>query len=714
MKSRPFLWEIGCEEIPADWLRGLLEELRDSFDGRIRELGIGGSDVEVYGTLRRLVVHVPKLPVRQLDRREVNTGPPARIARTEAGEWSQAALGFAKKNEVDLKKLTVIETPKGKYVGFVRKVKGQSTSVLLPQLMAATLRSLSFPKFMNWDAEIPDGKGAFTFGRPIRWIMCVFGKRVVPFEIRVGDETIKASSKTRGHRFLAPNQSRPGSALTVGSFRQYKSLLKRHYVLVDPEERRKRLENEVRKLEKKAGAKRPSGSGILSTRYLADLVEWPGAVMGSYPKEFSSLPRDVRHTVLIHHQKYLPLQRKSSFIAVTNMSSDPKRYIRTGSERVVVARLRDAKFFWDEDLKTELEDRKKALAGVLFHERLGSYELKVERIVPLSRWLSERCEVKTQTVERAAALCKCDLTTGMVGEFPELQGVMGGLYAREQGEPEGVWKAVYSHYQPLGLGEGDDFPQNPEGAMVSLADKVDTLAGMFSVGVTPTGSRDPYGLRRAALGIVRVLLEAETRLGISIALKPKDLLTQALTLVAEQLAGKVESGGADALREFFTERLRFVFGRSYRYDEVNAVFALGALDYAPVEMARRLDALASLRDSDDFKALSIAFKRVRNILSGQEPGSVDTDAFAEDAERRLWDAFQAVQPKASELLSNGMFEKALRVLSGLRSEVDSFFDEVLVMASDSRLRENRLALLSSLDSLFSQVADLSELVAGPK
>ena len=490
MKSRPFLWEIGCEELPAGWLPGLLEELRDSFDGRIRELGIGGSDVEVYGTSRRLVVHVPKLPDRQSDRREVNTGPPARIARTESGEWSQAALGFAKKNDVDIKKLTVIETPKGKYVGFVRKVKGQSTSNLLPDLMAATLRSLSFPKFMNWDAEIPDGKGAFTFGRPIRWIMCVFGNRVVPFEIRVGDETIKASSKTRGHRFLAPNQSMPGSSFTVSSFRQYKSALKRHYVMVDPEERRKRLESEIRKLEKKAGAKRPPRCESLSTRYLADLVEWPGAVLGSYPKEFSSLPIDVRHTVLIHHQKYLPLQRKSSFIAVTNMPSDPKRYIRKGSERVVVARLRDAKFFWDEDLKTELEDRKSKLAGVLFHEKLGSYALKAERLVPLSRWLAERCGVNVPPVERAAVLCKCDLTTGMVGEFPELQGVMGGLYASEHGEPEEVWKAVYSHYRPAGLGDVDDFPQNPEGAMVSLADKVDTLAGMFSVGVTPTGSRE--------------------------------------------------------------------------------------------------------------------------------------------------------------------------------------------------------------------------------
>jgi glycyl-tRNA synthetase beta chain len=714
MKSRPFLWEIGCEEMPADWLPGLLEELRDGFDGRIRELGIGGSEVEVYGTSRRLVVHVPKLPVRQLDRREVNTGPPARIARTESGEWSQAALGFAKKNEVDIKKLTVIETPKGKYVGFVRKVKGQSTSKLLPDLMAATLRSLSFPKFMNWDAEIPDGKGAFAFGRPIRWIMCIFGKRVVPFEIRVGTEKVKASSKTRGHRFLAPNQSRPGSVFTVSSFRQYKSALKRHFVLVDPEERRKRLENEIRKLEKKVGAKRPSGGEKLSTRYLADLVEWPGVVLGSYPKEFSSLPRDVRHTVLIHHQKYLPLQRKSSFIAVTNMSSDPKRYIRKGSERVVVARLRDAKFFWDEDLRIELEDRKGSLAGVLFHEKLGSYELKTERLAPLGRWIAERCGVATPPVERAALLCKCDLTTGMVGEFPELQGVIGGLYAREQGEPEEVWKAVYSHYRPAGLGEADDFPQNPEGAVVSLADKVDTLAGMFSVGVTPTGSRDPYGLRRAALGIVRVLLEVEQRLGVALGLKPRDLLNQALTLVAEQLAGNVESGCTVALQDFFTERLRFAFGRSYRYDEVNAVFALGPLDYAPLELSRRLDAVASLRDSDDFEALSVAFKRVRNILSGQAPGAVDTEAFTEEAERRLWESFQAVKPKASELLAKGKYEKALRILSGLRPEVDSFFDKVLVMAPEPKLRENRLALLSSLDALFAQVADLSELVAGPR
>ncbi|MFQ5789505.1 MAG: glycine--tRNA ligase subunit beta, partial [Acidobacteriota bacterium] len=494
MKSVPFLWEIGCEEIPADWLPGVTEQLRRLFARSLEGAGLGKGVVEVYGTPRRLVVHVPELQEKQPHRREEITGPPLRIARTAGGKWSRAACGFARKNRIDPKKLVVIRKEKGEYVGFVREVKGLAAFKLLPSLMASTLRELRFPKFMSWDAELPDGRGAFPFGRPIRWMICVLGGRVVPFEIR-GEEKgkVKAGKYSRGHRFLAPPRKRPGARFAATSFRELKQGLERHYVLLDSAERRARIEKALQRVEKKAKAKRAAG---LSVDLVANLVEWPGSVLGTYPDEFLSLPEEVRHTVLIHHQKYFPLMGKPAFVAVTNMASDPKGFIRKGSERVVAARLRDAKFFWEEDLKKRLIERKPRLQGVVFHEKLGTYRDKVERMVALARWLAQRAGLPSGPVERAAELAKCDLTTAMVGEFPELQGIMGGLYAREQGEPEEVWKAVYSHYRPVGLGEDEDFPLNREGALVSLADKLDTLTGMFSVGEAPTGSSDPFGLRR--------------------------------------------------------------------------------------------------------------------------------------------------------------------------------------------------------------------------
>jgi glycyl-tRNA synthetase beta chain len=482
-------------------------------------------------------------------------------------------------------------------------------------------------------------------------------------------------------------------------------------VILDPEERRKRLAREIAKLEKKARSRCAPG---LSRDLVADFVEWPGAVLGAYPEEFSSLPEEVRATVLIHHQHYFPLEGKPGFIAVTNMAKDLEGHIRRGTERVVVARLRDARFFWSEDLKTPLRDRAAALEGVLFQEKLGSYKLKSERVETLASWIAARCGARETPVRRAAQLAKCDLTTGMVGEFPELQGILGGLYAREQGEPEPVWKAVYSHYQPSGLGEDDGFPANREGAVLSLADKVDSLAAMFLAGSIPTGSRDPFALRRSALGAVRLLSESGTVLSFPIDIPPAELLREALRIVREQQTGLAahEGKAESALLEFFTERLRFLFSRTYRYDELNAVFAAAGLDQPVSDLAKRLEALSLFRSSEDFQALSLAFKRVGNILSGQKPGEVDPGFFFEEDEKKLFEEIEKLRPRAEELISKARYREALQELSTLRGAVDRFFDEVLVMAEDRKLRENRLALLKRLQSLVSQVADLSQIVSG--
>jgi glycyl-tRNA synthetase beta chain len=709
MKKLPFLWEIGCEEIPASWLARLIDEVRERVERELAGLGLEPKEVASFGTCRRLVVHVHRLADRQADRVEQVTGPPLKIARDADGAWTKAALGFAAKNGIAPDALSILETPKGDYVGVERKIKGQKTLHLLPGVMASVLRGTSFPKFMNWDASLDDGKGAFPFGRPIRWMLSLYGEKVVPFEIRVvPGAPVTSGRKSRGHRFLGPKGSRPGRPFAVSSLKELERALLEHYVILDPSKRRERLSSEIAKLERKAKARCARG---LDPDLVAQLVEWPGAVLGRYPEELMSLPEEVRHTVLIHHQHYFPLEGTPSFIAVTNMAKDPEGRIRRGSERVVVARLRDAKFFWTEDLRTPLAERGQALEGVLFHDKLGSYREKTERLAPLAAWIAEKSGARDAPVRRAALLAKCDLTTGMVGEFPELQGIVGGLYAREQGEPEPVWKAVYSHYLPQGLDEDEGFPSNREGAVVALADKIDSLAAMFAVGVVPTGSRDPFALRRAALGAIRILLESGSRLSFPIEIAPRDLLLEALRIVRASGRPALETAEASLL-EFVTERVRFVLSRSFRYDELNAVFALGALDRPVSDLVQRLEALAALRGSEDFLALSAAFKRVGNILSGQAPGDVDPTMFYEEHEKHLFSELERVRPRAEASIASGRYREALQALSALRKPVDRFFDEVLVMAEDEKLRANRLALLKRLQDLFSRVADLSQIVPG--
>ncbi|HXV65590.1 MAG TPA: glycine--tRNA ligase subunit beta, partial [Vicinamibacteria bacterium] len=675
-------------------------------DKELEALTLARRKVESYATTRRLVVHVPGIAEKQDDRKEQVIGPPLNRARDESGNWSMAALGFARKNGLAARRLATVQTSKGEYVGFERTIRGRKTKDLLPGIMSSVLRSLNFPKSMSWDATLPDG-APLPFGRPIRWMVAIYGDRVIPFEIRIaGAPPVKAGNKTRGHRFLAPRRAKPGVPFVVSSFAELKKDLLKHYVVLDAEQRAERLEKELTKLEKKAKARRAGG---LDAKTVADMVEWPGAVLGHYPSELLALPEEVRHTVLIHHQHYFPLDGRASFIAVTNMASDLSGHIRRGAERVVLARLRDAKFFWEDDLEAGLEQRLPSLEGVLFHPKLGSYRDKTERVTRLSLSVAERCGARESPVRRAATLAKCDLTTGMVGEFPELQGIVGGLYAREQGEPEAVWKAIYSHYRPLGLATDDLFPLNREGAVVALADKLDTLAGLFSAGVVPRGSSDPFGLRRAALGAIRILLESQDRVGIEVAMAPSELLREALIGVREQSA-KVDGEAETNLSDFFAERLRFVFARRYRYDEVNAVFALGVLERPVQEVEKRLEALAASRGSEDFAALSTAFKRVGNILSDRLVGEVDESLLSEKAEKELFLAVEGISPRTRAHLDALRYEEALAELSKLRPEVDRFFDEVLVMAEEQQLRENRLALLKRLQRLFSEVADLSEIV----
>ncbi len=701
MKRKSFLWEIGCEEIPATWLSDLLCGLSERVKFELGSLGfavdVGSIDVEVSGTSRRLVVHVTNLPEWKPVVTEKVSGPPLTIAKDEFGNWTKAALGFARNNSVDVSELETISTRKGQYLGFSRKTKEQKTIEELPVLMKKILRGLPFPKFMHWDAKLDDGK-AFLFGRPIRWMVALFGTQVVPFEIEVvGAPSVRSGRRSRGHRFLASKDNRAGAPFSVSSYTDLKQKLKQHCVILDPMERRARLRRTLDRLQKKVGAEREQS---LDLEIVADLLEWPGAILGNYPDEFLCLPEEIRHTVLVHHQRYFPLLKTSSFIAPTNMKTDPKGNITKGAERVVVARFRDAKFFWDEDLKTPLINLVSELENVVFHAKLGTYGAKKDRVARLSIEIAGGMSMDIATIKRAATLAKCDLVTGMVSEFPELQGIVGGLYAREQGEPEAVWKAIYAHHQPLALEGENTFPLNAEGVVLSLADKLDSLVSMFSVGMVPTGSRDPFALRRTALGIIRLLLESGEKLSFPLNVTLRDLLMRA--------SGTREL--SSNLIDFVIERLRFVFMREYRYDEVNAVLCLGALDHSVVELSSRLKAVAAFRGSADFEALAITSKRVRNILSDDEFDKVEKNIFETKAEHDLLNAIEDVEPAVTNFVSNGRYEDALQLLSGLRPHVDRFFDDVLVMTDDEQIRTNRLALLQRLQKLCSEFVDLSEIV----
>ena len=502
MSTRELLVEIGCEELPADWLGDLVDRFGASLGHFLEKARIEVSgEVRAFGTPRRLVAHGTAVAARQEDRHETLVGPPARVGRNESG-WTRAAEGFARKHGIgpaDLDRaLTLIWTKRGEYVAIRRRSRGKTALAVLPGVLEKTLRSLHFPKAMHWDARISGEP--FLFGRPIRWIVALFGDEVSPFEIAVdGGEPVISSNRSRGHRFRA-RRGGAGTPFAVDSFAALREGLHARYVMLDRDARAARLRELLHTRERQVGASR---AGSLRLDQLADLVEWPGTVLGRYPDSFLALPEEIRHTVLVHHQKYIPLADAPAFVAVTNMPDDPEGHIRRGSERVVRARLRDARFFWDQDRKTALRDRRADLAGVRFHEKLGSFSEKAERLESLAGWIADQVGADPEAARQAAGLAKCDLTTGLVGEFASLQGIAGGLLLREEGAPEAVWRAVYDHYRPGGL--RGRLPRTVTGAIVSLADSADTLASLTLARESVSGAGDPFGLRRAAFSVIRIL-----------------------------------------------------------------------------------------------------------------------------------------------------------------------------------------------------------------
>src|SRR6188472_4299227 len=540
--DRELLIEIGCEEIPASWLPGLTRQVGERLDARLKEFRLNtDARTETFSTPRRLTARVAKLAERQEDFEELVTGPPVSAAFRPDGEATPAAAGFARKYNIEVPALERHDTPKGTYLAYRVHQRGKATVDVLAEVMGSLLRSLTFPKQMRWDAYLEDGKGDLVFARPIRWLVLLYGGRVVPFVIRRTEiaqgptvQDVRSGSNTYGHRFLTTS-GRAGRAIKVKTFEDYQTRLVENFVILDRAERESKIRRELEMHARKLGG-RVSGLVAAQSSLLQevpDLVEYPSVIAGHFPVEFLKLPEEVLTTTMIHHQHYFPVvddegRLKPAFLAVTNMQVERPELIARNSERVLTARLRDARFFWDEDRKATLESRVDRLGTILFHKKLGSYREKASRVASLAAWLvtafapaAVRDPADEEHARRAGLLCKADLATDMVRELTELQGTMGGIYAREEGFPSKVWKAIYYHYLPIGV-DADAPPSRKQlgdaavtWAAVSLADKLDSVVGMFEAGERPTGSRDPLGLRRQAQGIVKILADLPELTGIT-------------------------------------------------------------------------------------------------------------------------------------------------------------------------------------------------------
>lgn len=691
--GKEFLLEIGCEEIPHWMIPDALNALAARLKGALAEALLPPGECRTFATPRRLVVCLPDLPERQPDRVEEVAGPPAAVGVDADGNFTRAALGFAAKQGATAESLVTLDTPKGRYVGLRKTVAGRDAVEILSETLPGVIRGIPFPKNMVWKDP------SFTFVRPLRNLLALLGGRVVPFELA----GVKAGNATFGHRFLG------GGSIPVSDFADYRARLEDNGVRVDPEDRREKIRREIAAIEAETGLVTLPDDDLLDQ--VVSLNEWPSVVAGSFDARFLALPREVLVTVMRKHQKYFSLadaegKLAARFLAVINTHGDPEGMIRAGHERVLHARLNDAEFFWNTDRRKPLGQRVPALANVLFQEALGSYLEKVERLEALAPVVARACGLDGEGAghaTRAARLCKTDLTTEMVKELTELQGVMGGLYAREEELPEGVWKAMYEHYRPEG--PEDSIPESAEGVVLSLADKVDTVTGMLGMGFVPSGSRDPFGLRRQASGICRIVVER----GLDVDLEP--LFREACGLLGSKITAAWDQL-APVVAEFLGARVQHLFQTlGFGYDEINAVSAFSA--WRPADARRRLDALVRIRGQERFAGIFTARKRVANILSkqaGPVAGDPDPARFADEAERRLHDVLTELAGPFSAAVAERRYPDALALVERFAEPVDDFFVKVLVMHEDEAVRTNRLRLLKGIADLFDRLCDFSALV----
>ena len=686
--SKELLLEIGTEEIPAGFLSKSINDMEEISKKLMAENRIDCSGIKCLATPRRLVLYIASVADKQKDETIEKIGPAKKAAFDDSGKPTKAALGFARGLGIDPSELQVIATEKGEYVGARRQVFGRFTEELLPEILKNFVLSIPFKKSMRWaDYDL-------RFARPIHWLLAVYDGKVIPLQM----ENVSANNKSRGHRFMSP------ASFAVSDFKDYLSKTRENHVIADHEERKKIILNDAQKAAAQAGGKLYYTDDLLET--VTFLVEYPVIIRGGFDESYLKIPKEVIITTMIAHQKYFPVINDKEellpcFIAVSNTKPRDENIVARGNERVLLARLADAQFFFEEDKKIPLEHRVDSLKKVVFHSLLGTSYEKVMRFRKLALALAQRIHPAIKdTVDRAALLAKADLETQMVGEFSELQGIIGREYARLSGEKTAVAEAIYEHYLPIVA--GGELPQTDEGAIVGIADKMDSIVGFFGVGLVPTGTADPYALRRQAIGIINIVLSKRYALTL-------DFLFEESFGLFQGIFKKPHSEIKKDVLQFFAGRLENLFiAQGYSYDTVDAVLAADFSDLIAFE--EKVKALHTFRKNPDFEPISIAFKRVDNILKGFNNPQLDPKLFAAEAEKNLFVAFEKSNKNVAAKIRANDYPGALTELAFLRPSVDAFFDNVMVMDQDKKIRLNRLSLLSEVSTMFHKIADFSKIV----
>ncbi|MFZ2395336.1 MAG: glycine--tRNA ligase subunit beta [Smithella sp.] len=686
--SNELLFEIGTEEIPAGFLSKAIVDMEDIIHKSLTEKRIAFEGIRCLATPRRLVLYIADLSPRQEDQSIEKLGPAKKAAFDENGQPTKAAIGFARGQGLEVSQLETITTERGEYIGARKTIAGQPTKELLPDILKDFMLAIPFRKSMRW------ANYDLRFARPVHWILALYDGNVISLKI----ENIESGNTSRGHRFMSP------ASFAVTGFEDYLQKTRENFVIADPAERKNIILDEAQKAAAEVGGKLFYTDDLLET--VSFIVEYPVIVRGGFDEDYLKIPKEVLTTTMISHQKYFPVVNNEGkllpyFIAVSNTRPRDITVVAKGNERVLRARLADASFFFEEDKKVPLEDRVESLKKVVFHTLLGTSHKKVLRFRKLAVKIASKVKPSVKkNVDRAALLAKADLESLMVGEFSELQGIMGREYALIAGETPAIANAIYEHYLPIAA--GGDLPQTDEGAIVGIADKMDTIAGFFGVGMPPTGTADPYALRRQALGIINIILSRCYSLSLNF------LIDESLIQLKDVLKKPADEVKKDIL-EFFRGRLQNqLITQGYAYDTVDAVLSTDIDEL--VEVMEKVKALQSFRQNPDFEPISIAFKRVDNILKDFQNGQIDVNLLAHEAEIKLFSTFDDIKTRVEKGIIEKDFSAALNKLAALRPHVDDFFDNVMVMDKDEKIRFNRLSLLAEISALFHKIADFSKIV----
>lgn len=685
MKAKNFILEIGTEELPASFIRPALKSLKTQFENLLKEFHLFADSVEVFGTPRRLILVAEGIPEKEPDREEIVTGPSWKASFDADGNPTKAALGFAKSKGIDVSDLVRIETEKGIYAGFKRVVKGRSTNSLLKDKIPEVIKGIPFKKSMRW------GDGNLRFGRPVRWICCIFGEEEVSFTL----DRLKSGVVSYGHRFLSPE---PFDVREVDNFIDE---LERRFVIADIDRRKAIILDKARTLAESVGGVLVEDEDLLEE--VANLIEFPYPILGSFSESYLQLPEEVPVVVMKEHQRYFSVKDKEGklknyFIAVSNIKPPEESVVRHGYEKVLRARLADAMFFFKEDRKTPLSAKIDKLKGVVFHDKLGTMYQKMERLLKTAPSVADLIGADRKKTERAAFLSKADLVTEMVKEFTELQGVMGKNYALLDGEDEEVAEAIFEQYLPRF--SDDVLPETGAGISLSIAEKIDNLIGFFGVGLKPTGSMDPFALRRNAIGLIRIIIEKHIFLNLY------KLLKESFDTYEFQGVG-LDKNTINEVFDFIKDRFKRMLSERFNSDSVDAVLSVTDDLF---DGLKRIEAVEELRKEKNFDDVLITMRRVMNIIPNDfESGDIDVEKLENEYEKQLVDRFNEVKGKIEDLIKDRNYREALLAVSDMKEAVDSFFDNVMVMDKDEKVRNRRLSILNEISKTISQIADFRKI-----